>query len=250
MIKKYVTPHEDSVKEAIFHNRAMKKNIRYSFSHTKRKHIWKPNSFKKSYYSNLLNKKINLIVTKSTIKKIEDYSGFDNYILKCPSTQSKSHYHSMMHQVMKEKQNDPKMQYYLSDKEFKCSNVKKHAYINHAYNNTLNNFFKYQDLSLLTLSTQDYVDKRREEMRADGLSEAEISEEFDQKSRKGQFRGMPKEWKIRHYKKQQSKFERATEKLGNYNRRRRIERLYYDGKLKMRTKPVRLQEWKYPRGYE
>jgi len=35
-------------------------------------------------------------------------------------------------------------------------------------------------------------------MREEGVSEDEIKAKFDHESRKGQFRGMPKEWRIRH----------------------------------------------------
>lgn len=61
------------------------------------------------------------------MKKIEDYGGFDNYIEKCPAEKSKSNYHSLLKQILIEKKNDPKMEYFRSPDENKIKNIKKHA---------------------------------------------------------------------------------------------------------------------------
>lgn len=87
--KKYMrqlirTKHNGTTYKAqrgLFHGQKISSKIKSCFSDKKTTIRINPNIFKKTYFSEILQKKIKLNVTSKTFRTIDKYGGFDNYIL-------------------------------------------------------------------------------------------------------------------------------------------------------------------------
>jgi large subunit ribosomal protein L28 len=65
----------------LFHGKLRRSGVQSCFSEKKSLRPFKPNVQKKKYWSNLLQREITINVTTTTMKKINYYGGFDNYVL-------------------------------------------------------------------------------------------------------------------------------------------------------------------------
>lgn len=74
----------DRANRGLFHGDEIYRKIKVSFSEVKTKQFKFPAIFRKSFYSNVLHRKIELEVTVEALRAIDLAKGFDNYILNTP----------------------------------------------------------------------------------------------------------------------------------------------------------------------
>ena len=91
----------------LFHGAKERSGERTCFSEKKSKHLFKPNVFKKMYYSEILERSFEIDVSTTAIKSIRSHGGFDNYILLCKPQQMQSMYGEYLRRLMYRKLNDP-----------------------------------------------------------------------------------------------------------------------------------------------
>ena len=68
----------------LFHGEDWHKKVVASFAENKSKVAVKPNAHRRSFYSEILHKKITLKITTEALRQIEKLKGFDNYIMETP----------------------------------------------------------------------------------------------------------------------------------------------------------------------
>lgn len=91
----------------LYHGVKLRSGHNLCFSDKKSKRWFKPNTFKRSYHSKLLDKSFNIHVTTKALKTIRKYGGFDNYILLCKPEKMQSLFGEYLRRLMYKKLNNP-----------------------------------------------------------------------------------------------------------------------------------------------
>jgi len=78
-VKGYISPANNA---GIWHGASVKTAYVPTWSGKKSKRFWKPNVFKMSYYSDLLEERIETTYSEQAIRAIDQAGGIDNYILR------------------------------------------------------------------------------------------------------------------------------------------------------------------------
>ena len=93
----------------LYHGVKTRTGHKVCFSDKKHKRWFKPNTFKRVYHSNILNKTFGISVSTKAIKTIRKYGGFDNYILMVKPDKSQSLFGEYLRRLMYMKLNNPEI---------------------------------------------------------------------------------------------------------------------------------------------
>lgn len=91
----------------LFHGAKTRSGERTCFSEKKSKHLFLPNVFKETYYSEILQRKFLINVSTKAKKTIRKYGGFDNYILLAKPDKMQSMFGEYLRRLMYKKLNEP-----------------------------------------------------------------------------------------------------------------------------------------------
>lgn len=91
----------------LYHGVKMRSGHQLCFSAKKNKRWFKPNTFRRTYHSEVLGKAFGVHVTTKAAKTIRKYGGFDNYILLAKPEKTQSIFGEYLRRLMYMKLNDP-----------------------------------------------------------------------------------------------------------------------------------------------
>jgi len=93
----------------LYHGGVIRSGHRMTKFRKKVKRTYRPYAQKKTYYSKILDKRIKLWVTTKTMKCIDKYASFDNYILLTKPENMVSIFGEFLRKLMLEKLNNPEL---------------------------------------------------------------------------------------------------------------------------------------------
>lgn len=93
----------------LFHGKRMRSAHTTCFSEKKNLRSYKPNVFKKRFWSSVLNRRVQVYVTATFLKKLRHYGGFDNYVLLARPEQMWSSFGEYLRRVMLLKLGQPQL---------------------------------------------------------------------------------------------------------------------------------------------
>lgn len=93
----------------LYHGVKMKSGHKVCFSEKKHKRWFKPNTFRREYTSQILDKTFGIHVSTKAIKTIRKYGGFDNYILLAKPEKTQSLFGEYLRRLMYMKLNNPQL---------------------------------------------------------------------------------------------------------------------------------------------
>jgi ribosomal protein L28 len=93
--------------KGLYHGKTHSKKARYSFSHRKSWHTQKPNVFKKSVYSDILDKTYSCFISTKARRCIMKKGSLDNYLLRTKKTTIHSKFGLYLRQLIEEKRRNP-----------------------------------------------------------------------------------------------------------------------------------------------
>lgn len=93
----------------LFHGEKVKTVIDSCFSEKKSRRKHSPNTFRRTFFSKILNIEVRVFVSDVAIRKIKELDGFDNYILLTKPEEMESFLGEYLRELMLRKLNDPNL---------------------------------------------------------------------------------------------------------------------------------------------
>lgn len=106
-VYRYVPGMTPKSQRGLFHGKRKRSGTRSCFSEKKSIRHFKPNVFKRDYWSELLGRKVKINVSTTAMKKIRYYGGFDNYVMLAHSKNMYSNMGEYLRRVMLFKLRNP-----------------------------------------------------------------------------------------------------------------------------------------------
>lgn len=106
VLERHIVKRSERSQKGLLHGKQPKTGLQTCFSEKKSIRWWKVNVHEKYLYSEILKKKIRIQMSSKTLKTIDKYGGFDNYVLLTKPKNMDSLFGEYLRKLMMFKLND------------------------------------------------------------------------------------------------------------------------------------------------